>query len=154
MQGKYNINNKWLSDFNDLCGTNKHEILTLQIRKDEIINKLTFKTGLTYIWSDGLVHFDNPVAQIVIEPTGHYAVGVDSFLFHKEDHFFHIGWVVEKLTNYQLKSSPNLSQIDTNNYSLDTYLIGNFYFENHIQNAYSSLEQYYNKTMGDKRNYI
>ena len=106
---------------------------------------MTIQNGQTYIWTDGLVEFNNTKGQIVIKPAGQISISVDASISHKDNHFSQFGWIVEKLNNYNLRSSPDLSKIDKGLYSLDSFLIGNFYFPDHKSNAYTELQMYLNK---------
>lgn len=143
IQPSQDIQNKWLEDFNNLCNENKHLGLTIQVRKDDVVNVLTFNDGRIYFWTDGLVRFDDVTKGITIHPTGLYGCSLTSIDEH--EWFFHFGWKVHKLQNYKPRSAPDLTVFAKDSYELESFVVGNFYFPNRQMCAISELNQYLSK---------
>lgn len=137
-------NNQWLQELNDLCNTNKHKLLTLQIRKNEIFNKLSFENGHSYIWSDALVKFES-FNKVNVSPMGKFSINNDCAFSEVNDYIFDIGWIATELKNHKIRSLPDLSKFPKDSYLLNSYIIGNFYFPDYKQNVYTKLELYLNK---------
>ena len=144
IQPARDINNEWLSILHNLCNQNKHVLLTLQVRKDEIINVLTVKNSRTYIWSDGLVQFHEKNQKVVIPPGGIYQI-VNSEDPDQTEDFWTRGWILDKLENYKQRSLPDLSELSKDSYTLDSYSIGNYYFDNTHMGAYTLLTLFVTK---------
>ena len=134
--------NTWLELFNDICGSNKHEMLSLQVRQDDIVNVLTYKNGKTLMWTDGLVDFNTEDKEFPIRIFGGGTFGMTarSELTIQDGYLTMFGWIVHELQNYQQRTKPDLAKVT--DYSLTSYLIGNFYFENSKSDVYSTIKQF------------
>ncbi len=140
IQPKYNSDNIWLENLNNLCNQNKHEALSLQERKDEIVNKLSYKNWQTFYWTDGLVEFPASESQILIHPKGQFYATLAPDLFDNDTFISSFGWVAQKLDNYTRRSVPDLSKIDKDIYTLESFLVGNFYFSDRKMTASNELQ--------------
>lgn len=134
--------NTWLELFNDLCGKNKHEMLSLQVRQDDIVNVLTFKNGTTQMWTDGLVDFNNEDKQFPIKilPGGTFGMTARPEVTIQDGYLIMFGWIVHELQNYRQRTKPDLTKVTE--YSLTSYLIGNFYFDSANSDVYSTIKQF------------
>ncbi len=146
IQSSKNSSYTCLLDLNDLCNYCKHNSLILQTRKDEIVNRLHFRDGRLFIWSDGLVNFKDGLNSFDILPGG--IVSVDGLIIpikDPDDYLWSVGWIVQKLTNYQMRSCPDLSNFELNSYTLESLIVGNFFFPSIRINANSTLESFRSK---------
>jgi hypothetical protein len=149
IQPKYDKHNSWLLEFNSLCGTNKHEILSPQIRKDEIVNVLTSESGRLFIWTNGLVEFPvNKPQSMMVQPGGRIARSNIPDEFIKEDQIKYFGWIVKKLTNFEILEGPKLEQYKKEQFNRESYKVGNFYFPNQVTSIFNQLENFKEKTRG------
>ena len=148
LQPKYDVDNSWLLELNLLCGSNKHEILSPQIRKDQIVNVITLEKGITFFWTDGLVEFPkNPNQPIIIKSAGMIARCNTPDKFFSDNQILGFGWIVKKLVDHKITSGPLLDNLEKDSFSLDSYMIGNFYFPDQIVNAYSQLKNFKEKIL-------
>lgn len=141
MQPSKGINNEWLASLNNLCNSNKHVFLTVQVKKDEVINVLSVKNAKTYIWSDGLVKFDSNNGNVIIPPGGKFQITMTNDVNGVED-FWAFGWIVASLDRYSVRSSPDLSAWESDSYSLSSYVVGDFYFTDEHTAAYTLLSSF------------
>lgn len=140
IQPQKDVNNEWLQKLNDLCNLNKHNELSIQERKDDIINILTYSNGQTILWTDGLVKF-NDDGNITIGSGATFSMSASaSYMINGDSFTDNSAWIVDKLFNYKCRTMPNLDGIDSKYYKLDSYLIASFHFKNDLQSAVTVLD--------------
>ena len=147
IQPKQNINNEWLLRFNSLCGSNKHELLTPHIRQDHILNILVSNDRKNFfLWSDGLVKFTpGNSAHMTLSYGGIISrqTEIDSEI--ENGYLKTFGWIVEKLENHIIADGPELSEDELKNNTIESYIIGNFYFPDEVQNIHNQLNDFKEK---------